>query len=64
MNIYVLIATIDEGIHRVPSILLPEQEGVRYVVSWQRRPTPSPSRDGGELLEHYQRAIRVILLSY
>ena len=49
MNIYVLIATIDEGIHRVPSILLPEQEGVRYVVSWQRRPTPSPSRDGGEL---------------
>ena len=49
MNIYVLIATIDEGIHRVPSILLPEQEGVRYVVSWQRRPTPSPSRDGGVL---------------
>ena len=36
MRIFVLIATIDEGLERVPNVLLPEEEGVRYVVSWQR----------------------------
>lgn len=36
MTIFVLIATIDEGLERVPNVLLPEEEGVRYVVSWQR----------------------------
>lgn len=36
MKIYVLIATIDEGICKVPAVLLPEEAGVRYVVSWQQ----------------------------
>jgi hypothetical protein len=36
MKIFVLICTLDEGILRIPDMLLPEQEGVYYVVSWQR----------------------------
>ncbi len=35
-RIFVLIATIDEGICGVPEVLLPETAGVQYVVSWQR----------------------------
>ena len=36
MTIYVLISTIDAGLQFVPDILLPEAEGVMYVVSWQQ----------------------------
>ena len=36
MKIFVLIATIDEGMCRVPEVLLSEETGVRYVVSWQQ----------------------------
>ena len=36
MEIFVLISTIDDGIRKVPEVLLSEEEGVRYVVSWQR----------------------------
>ncbi len=34
--VYVLICTINEGIGRVPKVLLPAEDGVRYVVSWQQ----------------------------
>ena len=36
MVVFVLISTIDEGISRVPDMLQPESDGVRYVVCWQR----------------------------
>ena len=36
MKLFVLISTIDEGIRRVPEVLLPEEDGVHYVVGWQR----------------------------
>ena len=36
MKIFVLISTIDEGIRRVPDVLLPAEEGVSYVVVWQQ----------------------------
>ena len=36
MRIFVLISTIDEGIRRVPDVLLPAEEGVAYVVVWQQ----------------------------
>lgn len=32
----ILICTLNEGINKVASVLLPQQEGVRYVVSWQQ----------------------------
>lgn len=35
MNIDILICTLDEGIQKVPYVLMPEQYGVRYVVSMQ-----------------------------
>lgn len=40
MYIYVLICTINDGIRRVPSVLLPTQSEVRYIVSWQQTETP------------------------
>lgn len=36
MKIFILICTLDEGILRIPDMLLAEQEGIYYVVSWQR----------------------------
>lgn len=39
MNVLVLICTIDEGICRVPAMLLTPAEGVCYVVSWQKSTT-------------------------
>lgn len=51
LRIFVLICTIDDGLRGVPSVLLPEEEGVHYVVSWQRRvgdsATKSPSAIDG-----------------
>ncbi|MCR5820624.1 MAG: hypothetical protein K6F94_06750 [Bacteroidaceae bacterium] len=41
MNIYVLISTIDDGIKAVLPMLLPEEEGVRYVISWQQSKLPA-----------------------
>lgn len=35
-TIDILICTLNEGINKVASVLLPQQEGVRYVVSWQQ----------------------------
>ena len=40
LSLYVLISTIDNGIHQVPEVLLPPEDGVFYVVSWQQT-TPS-----------------------
>ena len=37
--IFVLVCTLDDGIHKVPQVLLPPQDGVRYVVSWQQTHT-------------------------
>lgn len=36
MRFFVLISTIDEGLLRVPSVLLPERKDVRYIVVWQQ----------------------------
>ena len=49
LNIYVLVSTIDDGIRRVPGVLLPPAEGVRYVVSWQQ--TSTTVSDHSELPE-------------
>lgn len=35
MTLDILICTIDEGIVRVPDVLMPPREGIRYVVSMQ-----------------------------
>ena len=35
-QIYVLICTLDDGILRVPDVLRPAEEGVRYIVGWQQ----------------------------
>ncbi len=48
--IYVLVCTIDDGIQSVPQVLLPAEEGVTYVVSWQQ------SRPFGECPETLRRA--------
>ena len=39
MILELLICTINEGIKRVPDVLLPEVENVRYLVSWQQTGT-------------------------
>lgn len=36
MKIIVIISTIDGGLRGVPQVMLPEEEGVKYVVVWQR----------------------------
>lgn len=36
LPIYILISTIDDGIERVSSVVLPPEDGVRYYVSWQQ----------------------------
>ncbi|MCR4995057.1 MAG: hypothetical protein K6A32_06750 [Bacteroidales bacterium] len=36
MKLYVLLSTIDERLAGVPNVLRPQEEGVRYVVSWQQ----------------------------
>ena len=36
MKVFVLISTIDQGITKVPAVLLPREEDVQYVVCWQR----------------------------
>ena len=53
LNIYVLVSTIDDGIRRVPGVLLPPAEGVRYVVSWQQ--TSTAVSDHSELPEELNR---------
>lgn len=35
MNIDLLICTLNEGIQRIPSLLIPSEEGIRYVVCMQ-----------------------------
>lgn len=35
MTLQILIATLDEGINGVPSMLLEQREGIGYLVSWQ-----------------------------
>ena len=35
MTLDILICTIDEGIEKVPKVLMPPRDGVRYVVSMQ-----------------------------
>lgn len=35
MTLDILICTIDEGIKRVPNVLIPKEEGIRYVISMQ-----------------------------
>ena len=41
MRIIVLISTIDDRIKAVPKVLLPEEEGVSYVVVWQKNKVDS-----------------------
>ena len=41
MTLQLLICTINEGIRRVPSMLLPERDDVKYLVSWQKTGTVS-----------------------
>ncbi len=54
-----LICTIDDGIHAIPSILLPQRADVRYLVSWQQaRIKGSPIPD--EL--KYREDVRVFTL--
>ena len=36
LTLDILICTLNEGINNVSSVLLPQQKGVRYVVSWQQ----------------------------
>lgn len=36
LTLDILICTLNEGINNVSSVLLPQQEGVSYVVSWQQ----------------------------
>ena len=36
MRIFVLISNIDEGIRRVPDVLLSAAEGVEYIIVWQQ----------------------------
>ena len=43
--IYVLICTLDDGIRRVAQVLLAYEEGVRYVVSWQRSSVPTEAME-------------------
>lgn len=40
MTLYVLISTLGEGIRAVPSVLLPAEEAVRYIVVWQSEGQP------------------------
>lgn len=47
--IFVLVCTIDDGILRVPQVLLPAEDGVRYVVSWQQT-TPAATAAPGALM--------------
>lgn len=35
MTLQILISTLDEGIKRVPSMLLEQHEGIGYLISWQ-----------------------------
>ena len=35
MTLDILICTIDEGIEKVPNVLIPKEEGIRYVISMQ-----------------------------
>ncbi len=35
MTLQILIATLDEGIESVPSMLLEQREGIGYLISWQ-----------------------------
>lgn len=35
MTLQLLISTLNEGINRIPNLLLPPKEGVSYLVSWQ-----------------------------
>ena len=41
MILELLICTINEGVRRVPNILLPQIANVRYLVSWQQTGTVS-----------------------
>lgn len=41
MTLQLLICTINEGIRRIPSMLLPERDDVKYLVSWQKTGTVS-----------------------
>ena len=56
-NLYVLISTIGRGIQRVPQVLLPPQDGVRYVVSWQQ----GKGDDGVEYPAHLKEREDVVL---
>ena len=51
--IYILICTINDGIRRVPSVLLAEQYCVRYVVSWQQtEPVDAETHQIANTLQH------------
>lgn len=50
--IFVLVCTVDHGIQRVPQVLLPAEEGVRYVISWQQ------TRPSEALPEAFPEALR------
>lgn len=41
-TLQLLISTIDEGIDRVRSLVLPQREGVGYVISWQHSAPEKP----------------------
>lgn len=49
LNIFVLISTLDERIAQVNQVLLPPEEGVKYVICWQRTKTGEEAAAEGEL---------------
>ena len=46
MKLFVLISTLDEGLQRVPGMLLPQHDDVHYVVVWQQ--TKQWTMDNGQ----------------
>lgn len=56
-----LISTINEGIRRVPEMLLPERKDVRYLVSWQQTGTVRVELPE-ELVPKRRKDVRVLTL--
>lgn len=63
MNLYVLIATIDNALCDVPDELLPAQEGVRYVICWQQSGTQAVTTDALQRAEAALRAREDVTLT-
>src|SRR3712207_1777326 len=42
MTLQLLISTYNDGINRIPKMLLPHEEGIFYLVTWQQSQDYSP----------------------